>query len=442
MHAMGNITTGRTITLLGVNHKTTPVEIRECLALRGGYEEALADLKVIAGAVEHYLLSTCNRVELLFVSNGDALLEERLASFLFGDAILPEDRQRYSYRYAGAEAVNHLFQVASSLDSLVVGEAQILGQIKEAYRHAAAHQCTGPLLNKLLHKSFSVAKRVRSETGIGSAAVSISSAAVGLAKKIFGRLEEKQVLLIGAGEMAELAAEHLIGQGIGGVMVANRTVERAVELAGRFHGRACSLDDLITQLREVDIVISSTGAAGLILRADEVRPLMRSRRNRPLFFIDIAVPRDLDPALNDIDNVFLYDIDDLSQVVEGNRAEREKEAVTARQIIDEETHKFCRWQEGLAVTPTIAALRRKADDICRRELARTLPKLELNEGDRQRIERLAQSIASKMLYDPLQFLKSPSCRQGDTAKIDMVRTVFGLENNGVSDEDDTSVDPA
>ncbi|MBE0585159.1 MAG: glutamyl-tRNA reductase [Desulfofustis sp.] len=421
---------GRSITLLGVNHKSTPVEIRERMALTSGYEEALGALKRIAEGLEFYLLSTCNRVELLFASQGEAEIERQMVHFLFGDAIDEAERLRYSYRYRDADAVNHLFQVAASLDSLVVGEAQILGQIKEAYRHAAAHRCTGPLLNKLLHKAFSVAKRVRSETGIGSSAVSISSAAVELARKIFGRLDDKKVLLIGAGEMAELAAEHLLGQGIGGVIVANRTLSRAVDLAQRFHGQACSLEELTTQVEQVDIVISSTGSSGLILRSEEIRPVMRARRNRPLFFIDIAVPRDLDPALNDIENVFLYDIDDLSQVVEGNRAEREKEAIKARRIIDEETLKFCRWQEGLAVTPTIAALHRKADEICRQELARTLPKLQVSDSDRQKIEKLAQAITGKLLHHPLQFLKSESCRQGDDAKIDMVRTVFGLEGDG------------
>jgi glutamyl-tRNA reductase len=429
---------GRSITLLGVNHKTTPVEIRERMALTSGYEEALGALKRIAEGLEFYLLSTCNRVELLFVSQGEADIERQMVHFLFGDAIDEAELFRYSYRYRDTDAVNHLFQVAASLDSLVVGEAQILGQIKEAYRYAAAHRCTGPLLNKLLHKAFSVAKRVRSETGIGSSAVSISSAAVELARKIFGRLDDKKVLLIGAGEMAELAAEHLLGQGIGGVIVANRTLSRAVDLAQRFHGQACSLEELATQVEQVDIVISSTGSSGLIIRSEDVRPIMRTRRNRPLFFIDIAVPRDLDPALNDIENVFLYDIDDLSQVVEGNRAEREKEAIKARRIIDEETLKFCRWQEGLAVTPTIAALRRKADEICRQELARTLPKLQVSDSDRQKIEKLAQAITGKLLHHPLRFLKSESCRQGDEAKIDMVRTVFGLEGdgsgNGVDDD--------
>ena len=416
------------ISLIGVNHKSTPLEVREKISLIGGYEDALARLRKYR-LPEYYLLSTCNRVELIWVSDDPGETTSDMLGFLFGDTVEPEHWDGYSYVFHDGNAVNHLFRVSSSLDSLVVGEAQILGQIKEAYRYASRHGCTGPLLNKLLHKSFSVAKRVRSETGIGSAAVSISSAAVELARKIFGSLAGKKVLLIGAGEMAELAAEHLLGQGVESICVANRTLSRAVDLAARFKGGACSLEELKSQMETVDIIISSTGASGLIIQSGEVRPLMRIRINRPLFFIDIAVPRDLDPALNEIENVFLYDIDDLSQVVEMNRSEREKEAVKAGRIVDEETLKFVKWQEGLTVTPTITALRRKADRICSQEIERTLAKMELSAADRKKIEFLARSITEKMLHDPMQFLKSDSCRKGEDAKIDMVRTVFGLEND-------------
>lgn len=420
--------TTKRLSLLGVNHKTTPLAVREKLALAGGYEEPLLELKKVPGCSEHFLLSTCNRVELLFVSEPSVSLDDKMMQFLFGESVTADQRSHYSYLYHDAEAVRHLFKVAASLDSLVVGEAQILGQIKEAYRYASRHGCTGTLLNKLMHKSFSVAKRVRSETGIGSSAVSISYAAVQLAKKIFGRLDDKKVLLIGAGEMAELAAEHLVGQGVCGVVVANRTLARAVDLAKRFNGTSCSLEELSAQLESVDIIISSTGAAGLIIASEDVKPLMRTRRSRPLFFIDIAVPRDLDPALNDIDGVFLYDIDDLGQMVEMNRAERDREAVKAQRIVDEETLKFSRWQESMMVTPTITAMRRKADDICRQEVAKTLSKLELDEEDRKKVEKLAQAISAKLLHDPLVYLKSDSCRGGHDAKVDTIRTIFGLED--------------
>ncbi|MBT8345046.1 MAG: glutamyl-tRNA reductase [Desulfofustis sp.] len=416
------------ISLIGVNHKSTPLEVREKIALTGGYEEALNRLRN-EQVLEFYLLSTCNRVELLWVAEDTVESTPKMQRFLFGEAVVPEQWDGYSYVYRDHEAVNHLFKVAASLDSLVVGEAQILGQIKEAYRYASQFGCTGPLLNKLLHKAFSVAKRIRSETGIGSAAVSISSAAVELARKIFGNLDDKKVLLIGAGEMAELAAEHLLGQGVKGITVANRTLSRAVDLAQRFNGSACSLEEITEQIETVDIIVSSTGSSELIIRSKDVRPLMKIRRNRPLFFIDIAVPRDLDPELNEIDNVFLYDIDDLSQVVEMNRSERDKEAVKAARIVEEETLKFSRWQEGLTITPTISALRAKADEICTSEVSKTLARMELSDSDRQKVEKLAQAITAKMLHNPLRFLKSESCRKGDDSKIDMVRTVFGLEND-------------
>lgn len=421
------------ITLLGVNHKTTPLAIREKMALTAGYEDALDGLKRVPGVLESYMLSTCNRVELLCVSAGDEGFDDSIRKFLFHSSVSPDKWTDYSYLYHDDEAVRHLFQVASSLDSMVLGEAQILGQIKEAYRYASDNRSTGPLLNKLLHKSFSVAKRVRSETGIGSSAVSISSAAVELARKIFGNLGDKEVLLIGAGEMAELAAEHLIGQGVKRVSVANRTLSRALDMAKRFHGMACSLEELTSQMETMDIIISSTGSAELIITADEVRTLMKIRRNRPLFFIDIAVPRDLDPALNDIDNVFLYDIDDLSQIVEMNRAEREQEAIKAQRIVDEETLKFSKWQQNLTITPTITALRKKADEICAQELARTLAKLDLGEQDQKKVEKLASAIAAKILHNPMRYLKSDSCRQGDEMKIDMVRTLFGLEEDNGGD---------
>lgn len=420
---------GENIILLGVNHKNTPVEIREKIALSGGYEEPLAALKNISGLREYYLLSTCNRVELLLIADSPANIEVDIINFLFGKTLSCEEAKRYLYLLHGRDAIHHLFMVAASLDSMVVGEAQILGQLKEAYRYAARFGCTGPLLNKLLHKSFSVAKRVRTETAIGSSAVSISYAAVQLAKKIFGNLSDKKVLLIGAGEMAELAAEHLVGQGVGEVIVANRTVGRAVDLARRFQGKAVSIDELVLQLEHVDIIISSTGASNIILHKDEVKSVMRARMNSPLFFIDIAVPRDLDPQLNEIENVYLYDIDDLSNVVEINKSERDKEAVKAGRIVDEETHKFERWYQGVAVTPTIQALKAKMDGIAYGELERTLVKMpQLSENDRKILARMIEAIVAKILHDPLMYLKSESCAGRDNSdhKVSLVRELFDL----------------
>lgn len=417
------------ILLLGVNHKTTPVEVREKIALSNGYEEPLAALKKIDGLREYYLLSTCNRVEFLLVAEADSNVEEDIIDFLFGDTVSRTECRQYLYRLYDKDAVHHLFMVAASLDSMVIGEAQILGQLKDAYRHAAHFGCTGPLLNKLIHRAFSVAKRVRTETAIGSSAVSISYAAVQLAKKIFGNLGDKNVLLVGAGEMAELAAEHLVGQGVGSVTVANRTLSRAVDLAKRFKGKAVSITELVPQLEHVDIIISSTGAKEIILHKDQVKSVMRSRMNRSLFFIDIAVPRDLDPGLNEIANVYLYDIDDLSSVVEINKSERDKEAVKATRIVDEEMLKFERWFLGLAVTPTIQALKEKMDSIGQSELDRTLARMpDMTDSDRENLTRMVTAITAKIMHDPLMYLKSESCagRDNSDLKVTTIRELFGL----------------
>lgn len=422
---------GEKILLLGVNHKTTPVEIREKIALTNGYQEPLAALKNFSGLREYYLLSTCNRLEILLVAEPEVDVEEDIFDFLFGGAVDREDWRHYLYVFSGETAVRHLFMVASSLDSMVVGEAQILGQLKEAYRHAARFGCTGPFLNKLLHKSFSVAKRVRTETAIGSSAVSISYAAVQLARKIFGNLKGKKVLLVGAGEMAELAAEHLVGQGVGEVVVANRTLSRAVDLAKCFNGRAVSIQELVAQLQHVDIIISSTGASEIILTRDQVKPVMRARMNRPLFFIDIAVPRDLDPKLIELDNVYLYDIDDLSSVVEINKADRDREAVKATRIVEEETIKFLKWYQSVAVTPTIVSLKTKLEGIGKVELEKTLGRMPgVTEEERKGMERMIAAIIAKILHDPLTYLKSESCagRDNSDLKITLVRELFGLSN--------------
>lgn len=422
---------GDKITLIGVNHKTTPVEIREKIALTDGYEGPLASLKKISGLKEVFLLSTCNRVELLLVAEPGFNVKDEAVNFLFGENVSSKDCSQYYYLLENQDAVQHLFMVAASLDSLVVGEAQILGQIKEAYRFASQYGCTGPLLNKLLHKSFSAAKRVRTETEIGSSAVSISYAAVQLAKKIFGNLDNKSVLLVGAGEMAELAAEHLVGQGIKEVVVANRTLARAVGLAKRFNGRAVSIDELVQQLEHVDIIISSTGASDIILHKAQVKSAMRGRMNRSLFFIDIAVPRDLDPALNQIENVYLYDIDDLTSVVEINKSERDKEAVKAARIVNEEALKFERWFNSLSVAPTILELREKIGEIGNIELNKTLTKMkDLSESDRAKLEKMISAITAKMLHDPMVYLKSDSCagRDNSDMKISTVRELFGLNS--------------
>ncbi len=414
------------ILVLGVNHKTAPVEVREKLAFPD-IEVPLAKLGEVPGCTEFCFLSTCNRVEVIFTSATPEKTVRHIRSFLFADSNLgDEEAARYTYLHTGADAVNHLYHVAASLDSMVVGEPQILGQLKDAYREACDRKCTGTILNRLIHKAFTSAKRVRTETNIGSSAVSISYAAVELAKKIFGSLKDKRVLLVGAGEMAELAAEHLMSQGCTEITVANRTLKNAVTLANRFNGKAVGLTELIPQLELADIMISSTGAQDLILFHDDVKPIMRPRRNKPLFLIDIAVPRDLDPALNEIDNIYLYDVDDLSQVVEMNKKDRKGEADKARAIVAEEAIKFSGWLENMALKPTITDLFDHAEQLRQAELSRTLSGLDLSPQELKAINKLTSSLVGKLLHNPLIFLKEECDPEEKRQKIDCIRRMFSL----------------
>lgn len=426
------------IALLGTNHKSAPVEIREQLAQVCRSEvHPLQRLPQLESVREMFVLSTCNRVEVLFTCEGfDRALEEvksLIAHHLGhrGTARL----EPFLYFYRNNDAVSHLFRVASSLDSMVIGEPQILGQIKSAYREATEYRTVGVVLNRLLHKAFSVAKRVRSETRIGSCAVSISYAAVELARKIFGELHDKRVLLVGAGEMAELAAEHLRGQGVRQMVVTNRTLERALGLARKFKAETIPFGHLLDALGSVDIVLTSTGAPEPILRYEDVKSRMRGRRNRSLFFIDIAVPRDVEPRVNEIGNVYLYDIDDLKGIVDLNREERRKEAERAEHIIDEETLKFQSWLATLDIVPTIIALRNKAEAIRRSELQRTLTHLpDLDGKERRAIEILTESIVRKLLHDPILFLKKKAERESRQRFVDAAQQIFNLtDGNGETD---------
>lgn len=418
------------IACLGVNHQTAPVEVREKLAFSGDCLNPLVQIKEMVGCDECCFLSTCNRVEVLLVADPGADTITRVRDFLFaGSGISGAEAARYSYLHTGSEAITHVFRVASSLDSMVLGEPQILGQLKDAYRLAMEHKATGAILHRLLSKSFSVAKRIRTETSIGSSAVSISYAAVQLARKILGELSGKTVLLAGAGEMAELAAEHLLAQGIGKVVVANRTLERAVKLARRFNGEAAALTELVPRLAEADILISSTGAPDLILRKEEMAAVMRQRHNRPIFLIDIAVPRDLDPGLNDLDNIYLYDIDDLQQVVEGNRQERRKEADRAERIVAEETIKFLQWLENMELAPTITELRRRADLLREAELQRTLAVLaDLSPEQRKAVTMMGTALVNKLLHHPMLFLKNSGPAETRRHNLLLVRKIFGLDH--------------
>ncbi len=417
------------IVLIGMNHKTAPVEIRERLQLACvGDGLALAELLRIPEVREVLILSTCNRVEVLArVADGEAAVE-RLKEFIFQQGNLDAaELERCLYVHRDREAVRHLFRVAASLDSLIMGEPQILGQVKEAYRRAVDHRTTGLLLNRLVHHALRTAKRVRTETGIAGNAVSVSYAAVELAKKIFGGLHGKTILLVGAGEMSELAARHLLHQGVERILVANRTYARAEEMAAAFEGAPVAFDSLSEVLPEVDIVIASTGAPGYVVTAEMVAAALRRRRNRLLFLIDIAVPRDIDPAAGEIENVYLYNIDHLQNVVDANRETRLAEAAKAEGIVAEEVAFFEAWFNALAVVPTIVAMRGKMEGIVRRELERSANWLGgLPEEDRLRIERLAASVVNKILHDPITGLKEESIEKDELPYVAAVRRLFKL----------------
>ncbi len=423
--------------LLGVNHKTAAVELREKLAgLIPDLDAAYRRLKDCSEISEVILYSTCNRVEVLCVAEASNDALERLRGFFAEAEVSPEMLAASLYVHEGAEAVRHVFRVAASLDSMVLGEPQILGQVKEAYRQATQHEATGPVLNRLLHKTFSVAKRVRTETGIGDHAVSVSYAAISLARKIFAELTGMTVLLLGAGEMAELALEHLRGQGVGRIIVANRTLERGLRLAERFGGEAVSLEEVEAQLLRADILISSTGAGNYLLRRDQVKEAMRRRKQRPLFLIDIAVPRDLDPAINALDNVYLYNIDDLREVVEQGWQRRQQEAARAERLVAAETVKFQDWLQTLEVYPTIIALKDKAAGICEAELKKTLAQLgPVSDEQRQSLEVLLTSVTRKLLHDPIIFLKRDhSMKKNPHRDLDLVRRLFNLDLDRQTEE--------
>ena len=412
-----------------MNHKTAPLEIRERLQLSCGDDaRSLTELMRLPEIREALCLATCNRVEVLArVTDGEQAVEG-LREFIYRQGNLErEELGRCLYVYRDREAVRHLFRVASSLDSMVMGEPQILGQLKEAYRQAVDNRATTVLLNRLLHHAFRVAKRVRTETGIAGNAVSVSYAAVELAKKIFGDLKGKKILIIGAGEMSELAVRHLIRQGAGHILIANRTYERAKELAETLQGTPLAFDRIPEALPEIDIVIASTGAPGYVVSAEMVASALRRRRNRLLFLIDIAVPRDIDPAAGDIENVYLYNIDHLQDVVDSNKEVRRMEAMKAEGIIAEEIAVYEEWFNALAVVPTIVSLREKMEAIMKGELERSASWMKILDGEeRSRIEILAASIVNKILHDPIIALKEESRERDELPYVAAVRRLFKI----------------
>ena len=418
------------IVLVGVSHKTASVEVREKLSFpEPRLPDALGCMARLDTVSENIILSTCNRVETYATVKDPDGGADRLKQFFLDYHGLSDPKYKDSlYAYIGQDAIRHIFRVASSLDSMVVGEPQILGQLKDAFDHALSNKTTGVIMNRLMKKAISVAKRIRTETKIAESAVSISFAAVELARKIFGDLEGKSVMLAGAGEMAELAARHLVNNGVKTIMVANRTYERAVALAEEFDGRPVKYEDLAAEMVHADILIAATGAQHFILTPKDMAKVIKERKNKPVFLIDIAAIRNLDPEINKIDNVYLYDIDDLQSVVESNIKERQKEAELAGEIIEEEINTFTSWLRSIDVVPTIVAIRDRAEAIRQAELERSLAKMgELSEKQKKQVEALTQAIVNKMLHSPLVALKMSAGDPDGSGHVESARVLFGLD---------------
>jgi glutamyl-tRNA reductase len=418
--------------LIGVNHKSAPLEVRERLAIpESRLPDACRDLTAHPGIEEGMIISTCNRVELVtHTTNGAADLRGFLHDHFH---LTAEELDAHLYEFRENDAVRHIFRVASSLDSMVVGEAQILGQVKEAYATAHAIGAARGQLDQLFTRAFAVAKRVRTETEVGSSSVSIASVAVELAKKIFGSLQGKNVFIVGAGKMSELAARHLMAHGCASIFVANRTYERAIGLAQKFNGQAIKFDDLYNTCDRADIVITSTGAPHAIFRREHGEQFLARRKNKPMFFIDIAVPRDVSPEMAKLDGIFAYDMDDLQQAVSSHVADRRKEADLAEAIIASEVENFKARFEARRhtqdVVPTIVSLQDHLETIRQSEIDRVRGRMgHLTPDQEMAVEALTRGIINKVMHTPITTLKTAAKEAEATTVIDVVRRLFNLHD--------------
>jgi glutamyl-tRNA reductase len=426
------------IIVAGLSHKTAPVEIREKVTFPEQVQsDALQTLRGYSSINEATILSTCNRMEIYVVASDLEKGKENIVQFICDYHDLSRDKlENYLYFHDGKHAIHHLFRVASSLDSMVLGEAQIIGQVKTAYNYAFEADATSTILNRLFRHALLAGKRVRSETAIGESAVSISYAAVELAKKVFDTLEGRAVMLIGAGEMIELTATHLVANGVNKVMVTNRTYERAESLAGKYKGDVVNFSDFVDHMYKADIVISCTGAPHYVVTKSHIGKVMQKRKNKPIFFIDIAVPRDIDPAAGKLYNVFAYDIDDLDSVVQSNIEERKKAADIGETIVETEVKNFSAWLSSLEVSPTIVTLRRQAEEIRQKEIEKHLRRLpDLTETEINTINALTVAIMNKMLHKPIVKLKESSNHKDGYLHIESLRYLYEIE-----DEEDVDLE--
>jgi glutamyl-tRNA reductase len=425
--------------VIGVNHKTAPVEVRERFAIsEAKLPDALRQLTEMPGVEEGMIVSTCNRVEIIArASNGNCDLRNFIRKYY---GFEPDQFQKYFFEHREKAAVRHMFRVASSLDSMVVGEPQILGQVKEAYAVARAVGAVQSQLDALLSRAFAVAKKVRSETAVASSSVSVASVAVELAQKIFGELNGKAVYLVGAGKMCELAARHLLAHGAGKIYVANRTFERAVALARKFEGEAVPFEKLYDTVEKADIIISSTGAPHAIFRKEHGERFLKVRKNRPMFFIDIAVPRDIDPKLNELDGIFVYDIDDLQQVVSSHIGDRKREAERAEELVAEEVERFESKLQTLNVVPTIVSLQEHLETVRQAEIDRLRGRLgELSPDQEMAVEALTKGIINKIMHTPITTLKTAAREPESTTVVELIRRLFNLHAEQKADRKQDAV---
>ncbi len=415
---------------LGVSHKTSPLELRERLALTEGRAVGvLRELTASDQVREAAAISTCNRTELYLVVADPVEAESVALGVLSREAeIRPTELVGHLYSHRGSEAARHLFRVTAGLDSMIVGEAEIQGQVKRAYELSLVEGATGPILNRLFRGALTAGGRARSETGVSEKGLSISSVAVEIAQRTLGDLSSRHVLVIGAGETAELTARALVARGVATVFIANRRYDRAIGLAQRFGGEAVRFDELPSRLLEADIVVSATHSPHHIVERAELAEVMRQREGRPLLIVDIAVPRDVDPSCRELPGVSLHDVDDVQAIVERNVSGREREAVSAERIIDAELIRFEAWLASLQVVPTIAALRKRSDEIVRRVLAENDGRWEtMSDADRERVEALASAVASRLLHEPTMRMRRSAEADAAYLHVNALRELFGLD---------------